>query len=268
MILSKKTNVRSGQLIRLDDFNHFSNLQKWTLIRNALNRYNIKPIIGVVPENKDKDLMTDSYNAKFWSYVRELQQEEWQIAIHGYQHVFHEIPKYKQILPFYSRSEFAGLSLKDQQKKIIAALKLFVGEDVIPTIWMAPAHSFDEITLIALEKASDIKIITDGISRFPFKKQGFLFIPSQRWKLQIEGKGIWTTCLHPDKMTFDEIDRFIADLEVFFPSINFLSVSEISVEKTTISLIDISYASLFWAKWHSKGAIKQALTRLKRQVVP
>ena len=156
--------------------------------------------------------MTDSYNAKFGP-MYELQQEEWQIAIHGYQHVFHEIPKYKQILPFYSRRNL-GLSLKDQQKKIIAALKLFVREDVIPTIWMALAHSFDEITLIALEKALDIKIITDGISVF-LSKTGFLFIPSQRWKLQIEGKGIWTTCLHPDKMTFDEIDRFIADLEVF-----------------------------------------------------
>ena len=47
---------RAEYIIRLDDASHFSNFKKWNKIERILDKYNIKPIVAVIPENMDNSI--------------------------------------------------------------------------------------------------------------------------------------------------------------------------------------------------------------------
>ncbi len=47
----------SKYLIRLDDASHYSNEEKWDRIESILIKFQIKPIVAVIPNNKDKNIM-------------------------------------------------------------------------------------------------------------------------------------------------------------------------------------------------------------------
>ena len=49
-------NFQAKYLIRLDDACHQMPLMNWKKFELFFEEHNIKPIIGVVPENKDKKL--------------------------------------------------------------------------------------------------------------------------------------------------------------------------------------------------------------------
>ena len=82
--------------------------------------------------------------------------------MHGYQHVFHKISKSQSIIPYYDRSEFSGLSLEIQKNKIKQSLNIFLSNKVNPTVWVAPAHSFDAVTLKAISEMVKVPIIASG----------------------------------------------------------------------------------------------------------
>ena len=71
-------------LIRLDDASHFSNLEKWNKVEYILNRYNVKPLVAVIPNNMDNNLMYSTINKNFWNMIKEWQIKGWEIAMHGY----------------------------------------------------------------------------------------------------------------------------------------------------------------------------------------
>ena len=54
----------------------------------------------------------------------------------------------------------------------------------IPKIWVAPAHSFDWVTLEALRQETDIRLVSDGIALNSYRKNGFDFIPQQLWNVE------------------------------------------------------------------------------------
>ena len=43
-------------LIRLDDACHTMDTFKWDKIENILDKYSVKPIVSVIPDNKDRSL--------------------------------------------------------------------------------------------------------------------------------------------------------------------------------------------------------------------
>ena len=92
--------------------------------------------------------------------------------MHGYQHVMHST-KAKLILPFYERSEFGGLPYEAQVVKIRESWALFVAEQVKPSVWIAPAHCFDRLTLKAIRNETPIRIVSDGIARDQYFEDGF-----------------------------------------------------------------------------------------------
>ena len=57
-------------LIRLDDASHFSNLEKWDRIEYILNRYNVKPVVAVIPNNMDNNLMYSTINNDFGIWLK------------------------------------------------------------------------------------------------------------------------------------------------------------------------------------------------------
>lgn len=233
-------------ILRLDDACPTMDKKKWQKIENICDKYNIKPIVAVIPNNEDDLMKIDEYDTNFWNKVRNWQNKGWHIALHGYDHVY--ITPESGFLPFNKQSEFAGLSYESQEEKIKAGWKILQKEKIKCNIWVAPSHTFDKNTLTALEKVTNIKIISDGIALFPFKKHDFNWIPQQLWKFRKMPIGVWTACFHPNEITEIEIlnlENFIKNNYQDFINIDILTYKNISILNY---LFNITYLILFKIK--------------------
>ena len=103
-------------LIRMDDACPTMDHDKWEYLEKILDEFSIKPIVAVVPKNVDDYLNCKESDPLFWEKVISWQSKGWSIAMHGYEHDMH-FTDADLILPFYKRSEFAGLSYDKQAKR-------------------------------------------------------------------------------------------------------------------------------------------------------
>lgn len=236
-------------IIRLDDACHTSNFRKWQAIEKILDEYQIKPVVAVIPDNRDPTLHYSQKARDFWPKVRKWQSKGWAIAMHGFQHRYHYVDRDKLIIPFYFRSEFAGLPLEMQRQKIRSSYKMLIRNDVHPKLWVAPAHSFDETTLEALNHEVPFKIISDGIALNGFATNGFYFIPQQLWALKKQFFGTWTVCLHPDTMTWTEIESFKNKLKVHQLWREVIEFDDLELNARPKSYIDRLYSIFFWTRY-------------------
>ena len=186
-------------IIRLDDACHQMPYKKWKKFEDYFIKNNIKPIVGVVPNNRDK-VLGDNYNKDFWAIIKKWENSGWSIALHGLNHILHPIDSSKTFFDFGSKSEFVGLIKKDQERILKKSLSIFKNNKVSPKIFMAPSHSFDKETLECLKKYTEIKIISDGFSYRPFIKEDLIFIPQQFWSVKKMPFGLYTICIHPTTM--------------------------------------------------------------------
>ena len=248
--------LKSRYLIRLDDASEFSDLKKWKKIESILDNNNVKPIVAVIPKNEDKLISYSNSNKRFWELIRSWDKKGWAIAMHGYKHLFHEVNRKSLIFPFYNRSEFGGLSVKSQKQIIKKSLKIFKSKKVLPTVWIAPAHSFDENTIKAISEETSINIISDGIAFFPYFLSGFYFIPQQIWELKERLFGIWTVCLHPDTMTENEILFFEKQISLFNKNNRMLNIEDVDLIKRNKSIIDNLFSFIFWLKYDTSSLLR------------
>ena len=186
-------------LIRLDDACPTMSKERWGLIESILDKYGVKPMVGVVPHNEDNHLKCDHEDSQFWNKVRTWEEKGWTIALHGYNHCY--ISENAGINPFWNRSEFAGVPLEEQKKKIRDGIAVFKKYGLNPKYFFAPSHTYDNNTIEALRQESDIRVICDSIGRKPYRKEEFIFIPQIIGHCtEIPISGIWTFCLHPNVM--------------------------------------------------------------------
>lgn len=247
---------RPKYIIRLDDASHFSDLSKWNKIASILDNFNIRPIVAVIPNNKDNTLFYSKFNNNFWNLISSWQNKNWSIAMHGYDHIFHKINRKNLFFPFYNRSEFAGLPLNSQKNKIKKSFKIFKQNGINPKIWVAPAHSFDSKTLIALKETTDILIVSDGISFYPYFSNDFYFIPQQIWDIENKLFGIWTICLHPDTMSIKDIEHFELKIKSLVDQGKMTNVDEINFTKRSKSIFEKIYSLFYWTKYELKYLLK------------
>lgn len=209
-------------ILRLDDASNYCDKNKWDRMENLLNKYDIKPIVGVIPENLDEKFLSKyAKNEKFWNTVKEWQKNEWIIAMHGYNHLY--VTDNGGINPVQKRSEFAGLSLKEQEEKIKKANDKLKSKGVEPKLFFAPSHTFDLNTLKALRKKTNINIISDTISNDIYYENEFYFIPVQSGKVRKLPFKTVTFCYHPNEMEekdFEILENFIKKNKTKFKKIN------------------------------------------------
>jgi Uncharacterized protein conserved in bacteria (DUF2334) len=201
-------------VLRLDDACHAMARAPWARIEAACDRLAIRPIVGVIPDCRDQGLRFDAPDSQFWNHVRRWQEKGWAIAMHGLHHACHDDPPgCRALVPFHRRGEFVGLPLDRQMTLIAEAWRIFEAEQVKPTVFMAPAHSFDLTTLEALGRGTDIRWITDGIAARPFSRHDFGWLPVQmaRFRDYIPF-GYWTVCIHPNTMSSRGLERLVNDL--------------------------------------------------------
>jgi hypothetical protein len=233
----------SKYIIRFDDACPTMDKDKWQKVEDLCDKYDVKPIVAVIPNNQDPKLVKDESDQNFWGKVRRWQEKGWNIALHGYDHVY--ISKDSGLVPFNKKSEFAGLTYENQAQKIKAGMAIFKKENINTNIWVAPSHTFDKNTLKAIKDYTDIKIISDGVSLFPFQKYGFNWIPQQLWHFRKMPFGIWTCCIHPNEM--DELEY--TSLESFIKNNydKFISIDELEYKSSKIyKLLNLVFNSIYW----------------------
>jgi predicted deacetylase len=186
-------------LIRLDDASEYMDVEKWAKVEELLDKYHIKPIVGIIPNNKDKELVNKyKFNPLFWETAREWQTKKWTIALHGYTHVY--CSNSGGVNPVNFQSEFADIPLGKQKEKISNGIRIFKKHGLIARVFFAPSHTFDMNTLEALRQETDIRIISDTIANDIYKYDGFYFIPQQSGKVRKLPFKVTTFCYHPNTM--------------------------------------------------------------------
>ena len=198
-------------LIRLDDIAENMN---WDLMKKSellFEKYGIKPVLGVIPNNEDNELLSYPKKNDFWNQVRIWRDKGWEIAMHGSTHVYDKICENKDYFGYSGESEFCGHPLEKQTSKIKNGLKKFNDEKIKIRSFFAPNHTYDNNTFIAL-KDSGINEIIDGYGLMPYTENGLKFIPQLFYKLFILPFGIQTTQIHLNywnQKDFDIFEKFI-----------------------------------------------------------
>jgi Uncharacterized protein conserved in bacteria (DUF2334) len=184
------------------------NRDVWARVEQLLLKWDIRPLIAVVPDNQDEFLRVDRPDPRFWDRVRDWQERGWTVAMHGYQHVY-ETDR-AGLLGLNDRSEFAGLPISKQEEKLQRGLAAFAREGITPSVWVAPSHSFDQATLIALRNVG-LRVISDGFSLFPHTDtSGTVWIPQQLWRFYNMPAGVWTVCCHSNGWSPENVVRLEA----------------------------------------------------------
>lgn len=207
-------------LIRFDDICPTMNWAIWEQIEVELIRHDIKPLMAVVPDNQDSKLQINEPSKEFWSLVRHWQSIGWTIGLHGYQHRY--VTNQSGIVGLNARSEFAGLSESEQESKLRRGLALFEQEGVKANVWIAPAHSFDEVTLRVLHRLK-LRVVSDGFHQLPYRdKNEMTWVPQQLWQFRSKRSGVWTVCYHHNNWRGNDLAVFKRDLTTYATHISSL----------------------------------------------
>lgn len=193
-------------IIRIDDVTPRMNLLNFNLLKDALTSLDIKPIIGVVPDNKDENLNIGNEDKNFWHTMRELKELGWNIAQHGYRHEY--VSRDTGLLEINEFSEFSGLSFQEQLSKIQSGKRILQENEIWEPVFMAPGHSFDKNTLAALEE-SNFRYVTDGFGLYPWQENKLIFVPQIFSSFTGFGFGIYTVCLHINQLSEEQIQLLI-----------------------------------------------------------
>ena len=217
--------MNAKYIIRLDDACQTMNHDKWLQMEKLLDKYAIKPMVAVIPNNRDKSFNdTKIDDALFWERVNSWQKRGWDIAQHGYTHEY--VSQNSGNFTIGNQySEFAGLLYNIQKEKIRKGYTLLKDKGLTIQSWIAPAHTFDYNTVKALKEETNIAIISDSIALFPYKHKGFIWIPVQIANFIKVPFGYWTVCIHPNEFTDKDFDKLEKKIQQFHKQI--ISINEV-----------------------------------------
>ena len=197
----------TGILIRLDDIAENMN---WDLMEKSellFEKHGIKPVLGVIPNNKDEELLSYPKQNNFWEQLRKWRDKGWEISMHGFTHVYDKNTKKKDYFKYGGGSEFCGHSLETQMSRIESGLKKFRDEKIKIRSFFAPNHTYDKNTFAAL-KNSGINEIIDGYGIMPYEENNIKFIPQLFYKVLILPFGIQSTQIHLNYWEQKDFDNF------------------------------------------------------------
>lgn len=247
-------NKKINYLVRLDDACPTMNKDKWTRIEVILDKFEIKPMVGIIPNNEDPKMMIESPDENFWKKMLHWQSKGWEIALHGYNHVY--ITKEGGLHPFNKKSEFAGVDIKLQEEKLKKGYILLKNNGLEAEYFFAPSHTFDLNTLRALKKVTPINKISDTLALKPYSKFGFQFYPQQLWHFKnISLPGVWTFCFHPNTMSESDIESFEKFIAIH--TNKFLSFKDVEMKRErAMDLSDKIFAKSYCTLINLIGIIK------------
>ena len=228
-------------LVRFDDICPTMNWAIWDRVEPLLDRYGVKPIVAIVPDNRDPKLAVSEARADFWERARSWQTRGWAIGLHGYQHLYSNPSG--GIINIHAGGEFAGHSAAEQRAKLAAGMEIFRAQSLVPRVWVAPGHAFDETTVNLLPELG-ISAVSDGFYWRGVERAGRPWIPQQLWRFRPMPLGLWTVCFHVNSWKDATVQRFDQALARFAASI--VTVDEaLARGSPPVSLMDRAFASIY-----------------------
>ena len=194
MIL-KKNISNPGILIRFDDIAPNMNWDMMDKCQELLDEFKIKPVLGVIPKNEDKELLKYPLRSNFWKIVKNWENRGWSIAMHGYNHVYDMETKKRDYFNYGGGSEFFGHSVEIQKNKLKEGLKIFKENKININMFFAPNHTYDLNTFNALKSVGIFRVI-DGYGMLPYTSHEIKFVPQLFYKLYTLPMGIQSTQIH------------------------------------------------------------------------
>ena len=207
-ILKKYISNNTGILIRLDDIAENMNWELMEKSEAIFDKFKIKPVLGVIPNNKDSHLL--SYPKKkgnFWDQVRSWKNKGWEIVMHGDTHVYDKFGKKNDYFGYGGGSEFYGHSYEIQITRIKNGLNKFKDERIFIRAFFAPNHTYDKNTFLALKKCG-INQVIDGYGLMPYEENEIKFIPQLFHKVFAIPFGIQTTQIHLNYFSEKDFENF------------------------------------------------------------
>lgn len=200
-------------LLRFDDICPTMNWGLWQEIETILVRRGLKPILAVVPDNRDPSLQVDAPVQDFWNRVRAWQDLGWTIALHGFQHCY--VSPHAGMVATRKKSEFAGLPAPEQREKLRRGMQLFEREGVSSRVWIAPGNAFDATT-VALLPDFGIDVISAGYFQFPYVcARGIIWVPQQMYYFRPAPAGVWTVCYHHNQWDTSRLGAFRNEMDQY-----------------------------------------------------
>lgn len=233
-------------LIRFDDICPSMDWSQWEKANSILKSYNVKPLLGVIPNCKDPELQINAPKPDFWNYIKELQLDGYKIAMHG---VFHLYDSNKKGLVNNSKqSEFAGYSYAIQYEKLKLGKEILESNGIQTDVFFAPSHSYDKNTIKAL-RALGFKYLCDGKSNKIINYKGLLAIPVKSFGIpRIKEKGNFVVIFHAHEWTkkekaigyeklkeiCKEKHNFIVDFDTYVKQTNGLFIVQKVIESLNV----------------------------------
>jgi hypothetical protein len=216
-VVRVKQRLNKSIILRFDDICPTMRWDIWSEIENALVSSGVKPILAVVPDNRDPVLQAGPPAKNFWERARYWQQLGWTIALHGYQHLY--VAQAGGLVTLRKKSEFASLPAGDQKEKLRRGLEIFAAEGIRTRVWIAPGNAFDEVTVSLLPEFG-IDIISAGWFWRPFiGPHDVTWAPCQLSIFRPVPPGVWTVCYHHNCWTDLDMAEFKQGLQQYRDSI-------------------------------------------------
>jgi predicted deacetylase len=201
-------NRNTGLLLRIDDVAENMSWNYMDKCEKLFEELKIKPLVGIIPENKDPDLLRFPKNDNFWNRVSEWKNNGWEISMHGFNHVYDTSTKFKDFFKYGGPSEFFGHDYNHQHKKIKLGLDKLKSEGHIVKSFFAPNHTYDLNTFLAL-KNNGVEVIIDGYGLFPYFEKNLTFIPQLFYKETFMLPfGFQSTQIHMNNWDDEDFKRF------------------------------------------------------------
>lgn len=247
----------AAYIFRLDDITPGMDWDRFWALMQLFQRHCIKPLLGIVPDNRDHTLNRRPPHALFWDTMRQLKESDAiDVAQHGYQHILVHRPNAalldSDVGIRKAVSEFAGDTLVDQSFRISEGKKILAQRGLKTAYWMAPNHSYDENTLEAL-RSNGFTAVSDGIALFPYVERDLLFVPQTSWRPRWMPFGVHTICLHTNIITpaqIKELRVFLRRPYCFSRFSDICNARRCSPQSDAV--LNFAYAGLYRAAWKLK----------------
>lgn len=200
-------------LVRLDDASESMDFDKWSQVEQVLRSQSIKPIVGLIPMNRDHTVMRGNPNSRLYRQtISRWRSYGWSFAMHGTTHEMQATGD-TLIFPVKRRLEQANQPIEAYEELLSKAYNRLKDLGVDVKLWISPGHAITQERVELIHKTLSIDIFSDGYSIRPISKYGVKWLPCQLSSLRWRPFGLWTACLHPNTMSRATISYLATSVE-------------------------------------------------------